>query len=119
MSKRSPNDIDRLVGARLRSLRTVQDRTLAELGAELGISHQQLQKYETGTNRMSAGMLWQASKVLGIRVEEFFDPAPPEAVNDHGLAEGLEKLDLARDQIAHAMRRARFVVAEPANQPNA
>ena len=55
MSKRSPNDIDRLVGARLRSLRTVQDRTLAELGTELGISHQQLQKYETGANRMSSG----------------------------------------------------------------
>lgn len=107
MSSRSPNHIDRLVGARLRVLRVAENRALADLGADLGISHQQLQKYETGANRMSAGMLWQAAQIFGVRVDAFFDAAPQTAANDHGLAEGLEQLDAARDLIARAMRRSR------------
>ncbi|MCA8900353.1 MAG: helix-turn-helix transcriptional regulator [Hyphomonas sp.] len=47
--------------------------TLAELGSELGISHQQLQKYETGTNRLSAGMLSNVSDVLRVPIEELFE----------------------------------------------
>ena len=58
---RSPTRIDQMVGEKIRELRTTQNFTLSELGLELGISHQQLQKYETGTNRLSAGMLAYAS----------------------------------------------------------
>lgn len=47
--------------------------TLAELGTELGISHQQLQKYETGTNRLSAGMLSSVASVLRIPVASLFE----------------------------------------------
>ena len=46
--------------------------TLAETGQMLGISHQQLQKYETGTNRLSAGMLHGVAQVFGLPISAFF-----------------------------------------------
>nr|WP_321358921.1 helix-turn-helix transcriptional regulator [uncultured Hyphomonas sp.] len=72
-TSRSPTEIDRAVGVNIRKLRTERNLTLAELGDALGISHQQLQKYETGTNRLSAGMLAKVSDVLGGSIPEFFE----------------------------------------------
>jgi transcriptional regulator with XRE-family HTH domain len=69
---RSPTDIDRLVGENVRKLRIQRNLTLAQLAAELGISHQQLQKYETGANRLSAGMLCSVAKALGVAIEILF-----------------------------------------------
>ena len=69
---RSPTRIDQMVGEKIRELRTAQNFTLSELGLELGISHQQLQKYETGTNRLSAGMLAAVARVLRVPISEFF-----------------------------------------------
>ena len=72
---RSPTKIDQLVGEKIRELRTAQNFTLSELGQELGISHQQLQKYETGTNRLSAGMLANVARVLRVPIAELFQDA--------------------------------------------
>lgn len=72
---RSPTRIDQLVGEKIRELRTAQNLTLSELGQELGISHQQLQKYETGTNRLSAGMLASVARVLRVPIAELFQDA--------------------------------------------
>ena len=69
---RSPTRIDQMVGEKIRELRTAQNFTLSELGQELGISHQQLQKYETGTNRLSAGMLASVARVLRVPISELF-----------------------------------------------
>lgn len=74
-TSRAPTDIDRQVGAHLRRIRLARNMTLADLGADLGISHQQLQKYETGTNRLSAGMLKLVADVLGVCILDFFDEA--------------------------------------------
>lgn len=71
---RLPTDIDRLVGANVRRLRVERNQTLADLSAALGISHQQLQKYETGANRLSAGMLCNVAEVLGVSIEFLFRP---------------------------------------------
>ncbi|KJS38591.1 MAG: hypothetical protein VR74_05235 [Hyphomonas sp. BRH_c22] len=49
-----------------------QDMTLAELAAALGLSHQQLQKYETGTNRVSAGMVLKIAEALNLTLDELF-----------------------------------------------
>lgn len=73
-SSRSPTDVDRLVGANVRRLRAERSQTLADLAAELGISHQQLQKYETGANRLSAGMLCSVADALGVSIEYLFRP---------------------------------------------
>jgi len=72
-SSRAPTRVDQLVGGKIRALRIAQNRTLAELGAELGISHQQLQKYETGTNRLSAGMLSTVAEALRIPIADLFE----------------------------------------------
>lgn len=69
---RAPSDIDRAVGERVRELRLLRGLTLAELGNQLGISHQQLQKYETGTNRLSAGMVAGVAESLGVEIEDLF-----------------------------------------------
>lgn len=73
---RSPNEIDKQVGRNIRTLRTEAGLTLSEMGAALGISHQQLQKYETGTNRLSAGMLAAVAGVLRIKVPDLFEEEP-------------------------------------------
>lgn len=69
---RGPNDIDRIVGENVRQLRLERGYTLAELASSVGISHQQLQKYETASNRISAGILFELSKLLWVPVESFF-----------------------------------------------
>lgn len=69
---RSPTEIDVIVGERIRSERERQGQTLQELSALCGISHQQLQKYETGTNRVSAGMLWKIAAHQGMPMEAYF-----------------------------------------------
>ena len=72
-SSRAPTRVDQLVGGKIRALRIAQNRTLAELGSELGISHQQLQKYETGTNRLSAGMLSVVAEALRVPIADLFE----------------------------------------------
>ena len=73
---RSVTDVDRQVGKNVRNLRVSHGMTLVDLSKELGISHQQLQKYETGSNRLSAGILVEASRVLGASLAELFDNTP-------------------------------------------
>lgn len=70
--KRSATDIDVFVGERVRELRHEQGLTLNELAQTLSISHQQLQKYETGANRLSAGMLYDVATVLGVTTGDLF-----------------------------------------------
>ncbi|MEZ5997941.1 MAG: helix-turn-helix transcriptional regulator [Hyphomonas sp.] len=72
-TSRAPTAVDQMVGDKIRKLRLDRNMTLAELGTELGISHQQLQKYETGTNRLSAGMLSNVADVLRVSIEDLFE----------------------------------------------
>ena len=72
-TSRAPTAVDQMVGEKIRKLRLDRNLTLAELGSELGISHQQLQKYETGTNRLSAGMLANVAEVLRVSIASLFE----------------------------------------------
>lgn len=72
-ASRAPTAVDQMVGEKIRRLRLERNMTLAELGNQLGISHQQLQKYETGTNRLSAGMLANVADVLRVSIEGLFE----------------------------------------------
>lgn len=62
--KRSTTEFDQELGERLRIVRTVKGLTQAELGKAVGLSFQQIQKYEQGSNRVSASMLLQLSRAL-------------------------------------------------------
>ena len=67
------NPIDVHVGARLRARRTLLGMSQTSLGDALGISFQQLQKYESGSNRTSASRLYELSKLLDVDIGYFFD----------------------------------------------
>ena len=73
------NVVDAYVGARLRMRRVMLGMSQGKLGQLLGVTFQQVQKYEKGSNRISASRLRQASHVLDVPVEFFYEgaPAPP------------------------------------------
>lgn len=76
MTKKSPNPIDRHVGSRIRMRRMMISMSQEKLGEKLGITFQQIQKYEKGTNRVGASRLQQIATVLGVPVSFFFEGAP-------------------------------------------
>ncbi|MBP8062935.1 MAG: helix-turn-helix transcriptional regulator [Brevundimonas sp.] len=68
------DEVDAYVGARIGLRRSALGLSQSALAQELGISFQQVQKYETGQNRISASRLHRAAIVLGTSVETFFPP---------------------------------------------
>src|SRR5579863_10584435 len=77
MKTKSGNPIDAYVGARLRIRRMMLKMSQAKLGKALGLTFQQVQKYEKGVNRIGAGRLQQLAGILQVPVEYFFEGAPP------------------------------------------
>jgi transcriptional regulator with XRE-family HTH domain len=65
--------VDVFVGQRIRALRIEQGLSQSAVAAKLGLTFQQLQKYEKGTNRVSASELFQIAEVLGVAVADLFD----------------------------------------------
>jgi transcriptional regulator with XRE-family HTH domain len=71
-----PNPIDRHVGGRVRMRRLIVRMSQEKLGEALGITFQQVQKYEKGTNRIGASRLQQIAEVLRVPIEFFFEGVP-------------------------------------------
>lgn len=69
---RAPTEVDKRVGQNIRERRKDMRMTLAELAERLKVTHQQLQKYETGQNRISASMVLDITQVLQISIEDLF-----------------------------------------------
>lgn len=86
MNNRS-NVVDAYVGARLRMRRLMMGLSQSKLGEHLGVTFQQIQKYEKGTNRISAARLKQAAHVLDTTVQFFLEGAPTESSNAHAHPE--------------------------------
>ena len=81
MIKKAPNPIDKHVGSRVRMRRMMIGMSQEKLGEQLGITFQQIQKYEKGTNRIGASRLQQIATVLAVPVSFFFEGAPvPETI---------------------------------------
>jgi transcriptional regulator with XRE-family HTH domain len=72
MSNRRPTDVDAQLGTRLRELRQKHSLSQAEVGDLIGVSYQQIQKFEVGTNRMSASQLLGLANGLDVPIEHFF-----------------------------------------------
>lgn len=68
-----PDPIDVHVGSRLRARRVVLKISQGALGSAIGVSFQQCQKYERGSNRISASMLWKLCQELGVTPGYFFE----------------------------------------------
>jgi transcriptional regulator with XRE-family HTH domain len=75
-SKKKPNPIDIHVGSRIRLRRNMLGMSQEKLGENLGITFQQIQKYEKGTNRVGASRLQAISSILAVPVSFFFEDAP-------------------------------------------
>jgi transcriptional regulator with XRE-family HTH domain len=65
--------VDTIIGVKIHELRISMGLSRQQLAAKIGVTHQQLQKYEKGTNRISAGRLMAIAKALGKTVSFFFD----------------------------------------------
>lgn len=98
MSPKAANSIDAYVAGRLRSYRKQLGISQAEIAKELGVTFQQVQKYEAGINRIGAGRLFQLASLFGISVHELF----PKATSTSEGIKKTEKLDEIADFAASA-----------------
>ena len=80
--KKKPNPIDIHVGSRVRLRRTMLGMSQEKLGEHLGITFQQIQKYEKGANRIGASRLQEIATVLNTPISFFFDDAPSTGQSD-------------------------------------
>ena len=83
---KAPNDVDRQVGSRVRMRRMLIGMSQEKLGDALGLTFQQVQKYEKGTNRISASRLQQIAQVLGVSIDFLYGGGAAKADAD-GFAE--------------------------------
>jgi len=83
--------VDCHIGQKLRQLRWVAGLTLPQLGAKIGVSAHQINKYETGVNRISASRMWAFATSLGVPISFFFE----------GLGDcGRDESNMPRDALA-------------------
>lgn len=89
MAGKKPNPVDAHVGSRVRLRRMLLGMSQERLGESMGLTFQQVQKYEKGVNRIGASRLFQISKILDVPVQFFFEEAPyaGDASKAPGLAE--------------------------------
>jgi transcriptional regulator with XRE-family HTH domain len=76
MAGKKPNPVDAHVGSRVRLRRMLLGMSQERLGESMGLTFQQVQKYEKGVNRIGASRLFQISKILDVPVQFFFEQAP-------------------------------------------
>lgn len=116
-NKKKPNPIDIHVGSRIRLRRTMLGMSQEKLGESLGITFQQIQKYEKGTNRVGASRLQNISSILNVPVSFFFEDAPGEQGNvAAGMAEASSSnyvVDFLSSSEGLQLNRAFVKIADP------
>lgn len=101
------NAVDMHVGKRVRLRRTLLGLSQEQLGTELNITFQQVQKYERGANRISASRLWDIGQILDVPINYFFDDMTENTMRSspRRVSRGSELLDLNDEQIKDPMAR--------------
>jgi len=90
VGRSSPDPIDKYVGSRVRGRRLGLRMSQTKLGEAIGVTFQQIQKYENGANRIGASNLYKVSRTLGVEVGYFFQDMPDAAwSHEKGQAPGL------------------------------
>ena len=97
------NKIDVLVGKRIRARRHAMGISQTELGDAIGVKFQQIQKYETGANRVSASRLWAVAEKLGVDVVYFFEGINRSDKNAEVSDEPIDKMEFLSDRDAIEM----------------
>ena len=116
------NAIDMHVGKRVRLRRTLLGMSQEQLGVTLNLTSQQVQKYESGTNRISASRLWDLSQILDVSVGYFFEDmssqtklASPRKANINSkklLDQAIERDPMAKRETLELVRTY-YSISEP------
>lgn len=99
--------VDVHVGKRIRHRRWMVGMTQQQLADAVGIKFQQIQKYETGMNRVSASRLWDIARTLGVQIGFFF-----EGLAGEGTAEAAPAADILANKEAMELVRAYYSIPE-------
>src|SRR6478736_2744406 len=104
--------VDVHVGKRVRHRRWMVGMTQQQLGDIVGIKFQQIQKYETGMNRISASRLWDIAQALDVSISFFFDGFEGETADAAGGTGVAERGDLLADKEALELVRSYYAIPE-------
>jgi len=117
---RKPNPMDIHVGSRVRLRRMVIGMSQEKLGEKMGLTFQQIQKYEKGTNRIGASRLFQLSQIMDVPVQFFFEDAPAAYANRQGALAGFAEskteaflLDFLNSRDGLELNRAFVKITDP------
>jgi transcriptional regulator with XRE-family HTH domain len=117
---RKPNPMDIHVGSRVRLRRMVIGMSQEKLGEKMGLTFQQIQKYEKGTNRIGASRLFQLSQIMDVPVQFFFEDAPLHVANRHAAVAGFHEskteaflLDFLNSRDGLELNRAFVKITDP------
>ncbi len=117
---RKPNPIDIHVGSRMRLRRMIIGMSQEKLGEKMGLTFQQIQKYEKGVNRIGASRLFELAQIMSVPVQFFFEEAPVGNNHKGGKAEGFAEaesesfiLDFLNTREGLELNRAFVKIADP------
>ncbi len=96
---KTPHPTDVQVGKRLRDVRIMRGLTQTQLGEKLGISFQQVQKYEKGTNRIGSSRLWDMCNILDVPVSFYFEGLSEKSTEDEKISRRALQLAKELDRI--------------------
>ncbi len=96
--------IDVEIGARMKQARVAAGLSQTELGAHLGLSFQQVQKYEKGKNRIGGGRLYKIARLLGVKITYFFDGVE-HLLDSDAVPAGRDEVDMPDATTMRAARR--------------
>ena len=116
---KAADDIDAHVGSRVRLRRMTLNISQEQLGEALGLTFQQIQKYEKGQNRIGAGRLYKISQILSVPVEFFYEGLPVagnSASEDKMAARNVEIQQFLASPDGHALSRAFLKIADSATR---
>ena len=124
MSTKAPNPVDKYVGSRVRMRRIMLGMSQEKLGEALGLTFQQVQKYEKGTNRVGASRIQQISEILQVPVSFLFEGGPSGTARGDGECRGpswakpLERIEarMVETQVAEEQGRERVRAARMAQR---
>jgi transcriptional regulator with XRE-family HTH domain len=116
--KKAASPVDRYVGSRVRLRRITVGMSQERLGEALGVTFQQVQKYEKGMNRISMSRMQRIAQVLGVPVSYFLEGAPRDenAPQQFGFAEGTQQdytADILSTPEGIALARAFAAISDP------
>lgn len=106
------HEVDVYVGKRIRQRRWLIGMTQQKLADAVGIKFQQIQKYETGANRVSASRLWDIADALEVDVSFFFDGLKNDQVKTAESKSGAVPADMIGDKEAMDLVRSYYAIPE-------